>query len=83
MREQVRRSYRAVPASEKLQILAPLRIAKAHTLPQTGHIIMNLASLYFMAPPVIMMLGNTGFLALYLFAVRREVILSSFAALAR
>lgn len=29
---------------------------------------MNLASLYFMSGPVMMLLGNTGFLALYLFA---------------
>ncbi|KDE09358.1 hypothetical protein MVLG_00672 [Microbotryum lychnidis-dioicae p1A1 Lamole] len=34
----------------------------------TGHILMNLLSLYFMGPPVIMMLGNAGFLSLYLFS---------------
>ncbi|SCV72251.1 BQ2448_4945 [Microbotryum intermedium] len=34
----------------------------------TGHILMNLLSLYFMGPPVMMMLGNVGFLSLYLFS---------------
>ncbi|KAK4054555.1 hypothetical protein OIV83_001049 [Microbotryomycetes sp. JL201] len=34
----------------------------------TSHILMNLLSLFFMAPPVMAVLGNSGFLALYLFA---------------
>lgn len=32
----------------------------------TGHILLNAMSFYFMAPPVLAMLGNTAFLALYL-----------------
>jgi rhomboid-like protein len=35
----------------------------------TGHILMNMASLYFMAGPVIGLLGNVGFVTLYLFSV--------------
>ncbi|KDQ17589.1 hypothetical protein BOTBODRAFT_105664 [Botryobasidium botryosum FD-172 SS1] len=32
----------------------------------TGHILLNAMSFYFMAPPVLAILGNTAFLALYL-----------------
>ncbi|POY74586.1 hypothetical protein BMF94_2347 [Rhodotorula taiwanensis] len=34
----------------------------------TSHILVNMASLFFMAPAVISILGNSGFLALYFFA---------------
>ncbi|GAA5863302.1 hypothetical protein JCM3774_000849 [Rhodotorula dairenensis] len=34
----------------------------------TSHILVNMASLFFMAPAVISVLGNSGFLALYFFA---------------
>ncbi|GAA5937513.1 hypothetical protein JCM3775_001250 [Rhodotorula graminis] len=34
----------------------------------TGHILVNMLSLYFMAPAVMAILGNTAFLGLYLFA---------------
>ena len=36
----------------------------------TGHLVMNMLSLVFRAGPVMAVLGNSGFLALYLFAVR-------------
>ncbi|GAA5858174.1 hypothetical protein JCM1840_001071 [Sporobolomyces johnsonii] len=32
----------------------------------TGHLLVNMASLFFMAPPVMAVLGNVGFLSLYL-----------------
>lgn len=35
----------------------------------TGHLAFNMITLFFMAPPVLAMLGNVGFLSLYLFSV--------------
>ncbi|GAA5874838.1 hypothetical protein JCM16303_003002 [Sporobolomyces ruberrimus] len=34
----------------------------------TGHLAFNMITLFFMAPPVLAMLGNVGFLSLYLFS---------------
>ncbi|GAA5893915.1 rhomboid family intramembrane serine protease [Sporobolomyces salmoneus] len=34
----------------------------------TSHLVMNMVTLFFMAPPVLAMLGNVGFLSLYLFS---------------
>ncbi|GAA5828959.1 hypothetical protein JCM5353_005184 [Sporobolomyces roseus] len=34
----------------------------------TGHLVFNMITLFFMAPPVLAMLGNVGFLSLYIFS---------------